>query len=142
MHIEVDFGVFKELTVRREHEGHTYNDVLRELLGLDSIQEPERAETPLQAAADALSRPFGVNGFFSRGLHLPEGTQLRARYKQREYRGHIEGDRWVDEGGREHTSPSAAAAAITGTNVNGLRFWEAMRPGDSAWRRLELLRVP
>jgi len=142
MHIEVDFDVFKELTARRDHEGHTYNDVLREMLGLDSIQEPEAPESPLQAAGDALSRPFHFKGFFSRGLHLPGGTLLRARYKQREYRAHIEGECWVDENGREHTSPSAAAAAITGTNVNGLRFWEAKRPNDTAWRRLELLRVP
>lgn len=141
MQIDVDFDVYKALTMRREHEGHSYNDVLRDLLGLDSIVEPDSPETPLQAVADAPGKPFGVAGFFSRGLHLPPGTQLRARYKQREYRAQIDGQRWVDEHGSEHTSPSAAAAAITGTNVNGLRFWEAKRPGDIGWRRLELLRL-
>jgi hypothetical protein len=140
MQIDIDFDVFKELTALRAHEGHSYNDVLRNLLGLDSILEPSGPESPLAAAADALSRPFGLTGFFSRGLHLPPGTQLRARYKQREYRAQIDGECWVDENGRAHTSPSAAAAAITGTNVNGLRFWEAMRPSDTSWRRLELLR--
>ena len=31
--IDVDFEVFKELTVRRASESVTYNDVIRELLG-------------------------------------------------------------------------------------------------------------
>ena len=33
--IEIDFDVFKELTIRRTTESVTYNDVLLELLGLD-----------------------------------------------------------------------------------------------------------
>ena len=33
--IEVDFEVFKELTVRRESESMTENDVIRLLLGLN-----------------------------------------------------------------------------------------------------------
>ncbi|HEX8301609.1 DUF2924 domain-containing protein [Sphingomonas sp.] len=140
MHIDIDFEVYKALTALRQNEGHSYNDVLRDLLKLESIQEPE-IESALQAAADILSRPIGLQGFFSRGVHLPDGTILRARYKQREYNARIRGDRWLDDQGREHNSPSAAAAAITGTNVNGLRFWEAKRPIDGGWKRLELLRA-
>jgi hypothetical protein len=139
MQIDIDFDVYKALTARRDHEGHSYNDVLRELLGLDSFQEPDTPEPPYSAAADAITIAV-TNGFFSRGVSLPNGSQLRARYKQREYHARIVDDRWLDEGDREHTSPSAAAAAITGTNVNGLRFWEVRRPGDAGWRRLELLR--
>lgn len=139
MQIEIDFDVFKALTARRESESHTYNDVLRDLLELDSVQEVG-IESPLQEVGDALSRPLGVAGFYSRGVHLPDATLLRARYKQREFKARIHGDRWVDEHGREHASASAAASAITGTNVNGLRFWEAKRPSDTGWRRLELLR--
>lgn len=139
MHIDIDFEVFKALTARRESENHTYNDVLRELLQLDSLHETV-IEQPLQAAAEALIRPFVTGGFYSRGVNLPDGTLLRARYKQTEYTARIDGEKWIDSQGREHSSASAAAAAITGTNVNGLRFWEARRPSDSGWRRLELLR--
>lgn len=140
MQVEIDFDVYKALTARREHEMHTYNDVLRNLLGLESIQEPEEAESPLQAASDSIARRLGMFGFYSRGIHLPNGTMLRARYKQREHKARIVNDKWFDELEREHSSPSAAASAITGTNVNGLRFWEAKRPSDTAWLRLELLR--
>jgi hypothetical protein len=76
-------------------------------------------------------------GFYSRGLWLPNGTRLRARYKQRLFEARIADGKWVDTVGNEHTSPSAAAAAITSTNVNGLHFWEAKRPTDHGWRRLQ-----
>ena len=140
MQIDIDFDVFKALTTRRINENHSYNDVLRELLELDSIQESDIPAHVLQSVSDALTRPLGFDGFTSTGLHLPNGTQLRARYKHKEYCARIDGGAWIDQGGRHHSSASAAAAAITGTNVNGLRFWEAKRPSDVNWQRLELLR--
>lgn len=139
MHIDIDFEVYKALTARRLSEAHSYNDVLREILGLGSVQV-HQIEPLMPDVADAIARPQGLKGFHSRGVHLPDGTLLRARYKQLEYNAKIEGGCWLDAGGRRHSSASAAAAAITGTNVNGLRFWEAKRPMDSGWRRLELLR--
>ena len=142
MQIDIDFEVFKALTARRVNENHSYNDVLRGLLDLNSLLEPDESAHVLQAVSDALTRPLGFEGFTSTGLHLPNGTLLRARYKNREYSARIDGGIWIDQGGRHHSSASAAAAAITGTNVNGLRFWEAKRPSDLHWQRLELLRKP
>lgn len=141
--IQVGLGVYKALTARLE-EGLTYDDVLRELLTLDSVVEPE-PEDPLglvefsDRLQQAVHSQSGKGGFFSRGLWLPNGTRLRARYKQRQYQAEIRDSAWIDEGGGSHTSPSAAATAITRTNVNGLRFWEAMRPLDTVWRRLDTL---
>ena len=144
--VSVDFEVFKALTARLEYEGQSHNDVIRELLGLDSIIEespPEPAIANALAAwsksADQFGRP-AERGFFSRGLFLPDGTKLRARYKGRQYHAAIQNDHWVDQDGHIHASPSAAATAITDTNVNGLRFWEAMRPGETTWKRLEFIR--
>ena len=145
--IEIDFEVWKALTARREHERHTYNDVLRSLLALDSVQEPAiDPDSPLgqiSAIRDNMASTmtlFGPkNGFVSRDLFLPDGTKLRATYKGIQYYGKIENRQWLDENGRKQLSPSAAAKAITGNNVNGLRFWEAMRPTDSGWRRLDLI---
>jgi hypothetical protein len=140
--VEVTLPVFKSLTARLE-EGQTHDDVLRDLLGIDSIIEPEAPPSALAYYDDELKRAFhersGKSGFFSRGLWLPNGTDLRARYKQREYRACIVDNAWLDERGKRQSSPSAAATAITGTNVNGLRFWEGKRPGDAAWRRLDVL---
>jgi hypothetical protein len=145
MQVEIDFEVYKALTAMRLHERHTYNDVLRELLNLGPLLVPEAHPGSIQGVMTQVVDHFsrGLIGppdsFVSRGLHLPDGTKLRARYKGSLYHAAIVEGRWLDENGKDHSSPSSAATDITGTNVNGLRFWEAMRPGDSEWRRLDML---
>ena len=138
--IPVSLTVFKALTARLE-EGQTHDDILRELLQLDSPAEPERHNpfAHFEEVSVGIARGIGgaMGGFHSRGLWLPSGTQLRSRYKGKLYEARIAGTKWLDSTGEEHSSPSAAATAITSTNVNGLRFWEAKRPTDSGWRRLE-----
>jgi hypothetical protein len=144
MDVKVSLDVFKALTARLAFEGHTYDDVLRDLLGLDAISEPEppRPTTTLTRIAEAfattsLSEPD--SGFTSRGLWLPNGTKLRARYRDALHTAEIVENVWKDERGNIFGSPSAAASAITGNNVNGLRFWDAKRPSEHVWRRLELI---
>ena len=139
--IDVDLDVFKALTARIEEAGQDHNDVLRELLNLDSPTEAEPPENIFGRLADTLSRSYPVapGQFYSRGLTLPTGTELRARYKGQQFSARIEDGRWLDSENREHSSPSAAARAITDTSVNGWRFWEAKRPGDQGWRRLDVL---
>lgn len=125
--IEIDFDVYKELTLRRQTESTTYNDVLRELLGLDAETGEHKSDAPTN------------HGAVYQGILLPEGTQFRVSYKGRTYRGCIKNGKWVDEGGRVRRSPSEAASAITRTNVNGWRFWDFKRPEDSEWRRMRVL---
>lgn len=136
MQIEIDFEVYKELTARRKHEGHSYNSVVRDLLGLPMTLTDQIGSSfaPIGALAGR-----GGKKFTMRNGSLPEGTKLRARYKGSEYHAQIRNGRWIDDQGAEHTSPSAAATAICGTNVNGLRFWHAKRPQDGDWQRLDIL---
>ena len=141
--IEVSLPVLKALTAQLE-EGQSFDDALRQVLGLDSILEPESEPSDgRRVNDDAVQRVLhaysGKGGFFSRGLWLPNGTELRARYKQQEHRARVANNAWLDEQGNRHSSPSAAATAITRTSVNGWRFWEAKRPDDTAWRRLDAL---
>jgi hypothetical protein len=135
MQIEVDFEVFKALTARRRHEGHTYNDVVRELCGLPARDSKEIEIIP------AARPPGQKRSFVSRDLSLPHGTQLRATYKGTSYCARIDDGRWIDEDGVEHRSPSAAARYITGNNVNGLRFWQGKRPDDQGWLNLDVLMI-
>lgn len=132
--IDVDFEVWKALTARRATESVTYNDVIRDLLGLKS-------DVANRAIAAALTgAPFNSpRKFVSRDLALPDGTLLRATYRSKIYSAKIEGGRWIDSSGCDHPSPSAAATAITGNNVNGLRFWHAQRPSDRDWHRLDTI---
>jgi hypothetical protein len=122
--IDVDFEVFKELTVRRASESVTYNDVIRELLGLRN----EVATTP---------KPNGM--WIYRGVQFPDGTQFRATYKGTTYTAEVRGGSLMLNGQRQ-TSPSAAASSITESNTNGWDFWEVKRPGDASWRIMKQLR--
>lgn len=138
--IDIDFEVWKKLTAMRMSERDSYNSVLRSLLELDSIQEPE---SQLADIFDAM--PIGLkplkSGFYSRGVFIPDGTTLRAIYRGKPHFAKIEGGQWLGEDGKVQRSPSAAASAITGNNVNGLKFWWAQLPGQIAWTQLDGFKV-
>jgi hypothetical protein len=128
MQIEIDFEVYKALTLRRQNEETTYNVVIRELLGLKEITD---------VSSKAIINPTGAS---YKGTFLPDGTQLRATYKGRTYTAEIADGVWVDSDGNTRSSPSEAAGAITKTQVNGWTFWEVRRPSDGRWRKLNAIR--
>lgn len=126
--IEVDFDVFKALTMRRASEHVTENDVLRQMLGLSSKKEP----TVPAARPEA-------GDWITKGVRFPVGTELRAKYKSQTWLGRVEGGALVINGKRYDT-PSAAAVAITENPVNGWTFWECRLPGQAGWKILKALR--
>lgn len=127
--IEVDFEVFKQLTFRRATEEVTYNDVIRELLGLG--QAKVRADKPTSGPSPS--------DWIAKGVRFPAGTELRAKYKGQVHTARVEAGALVLNG-RSYESPSAAAMAITNGPVNGWRFWEARLPGKSTWQIIDSLR--
>ncbi len=128
--IEVDFDVFKAITARRPSEDVTDNDVLREVFGLPR-KAPSR--TPPSPAAIA------SGDWVTKGVRFPAGTEFRAIYKGQTFLARVEGGALVVNGKR-YDSPSPAAVAITGSAVNGWRFWEARLPGQAGWKMIESLR--
>jgi len=126
--IEVDFDVFKAITMRRPSEEVSENDVLRALLGL-----PPRAHGP---SADAGASP---EDWITKGVRFPVGTEFKASHKGRTYLARVEGGALVLNG-KPFDSPSAAAVSITGHPTNGWRFWSCRTPGRSRWQLLEALR--
>lgn len=127
--IEVDFDVFKQLTIRRATEDVSYNDVIRELLGLGQGKASAAKETVGPSPDD----------WVAKGVCFPAGTEFRAGYKGQVRTGRVEGGALVVNGQR-YESPSAAAVAVTGSPVNGWRFWECRLPGKSSWQLIESLR--
>lgn len=127
--IEVDFEVYKELTVRRESESMTENDVIRLLLGLD-----DQASKPTPG-----NETTGGNPWVCKGVAFPHGTEFRATYKGQMYTGFVAEGALVVQGKR-FTSPSSAAISITGNPVNGWRFWECLLPGKKHWKVIAELR--
>ena len=128
--IDIDFEVFKELTVRRRMEAMTENEVIRELLGL---ARPVK-QSPSTAKVDVNGVPW-----ISKGVAFPSGTEFRATYKGQQYTGVVTNGALVMNGKR-YSSPSAAAVAITGNPVNGWRFWECLQPGTAKWKVIATLR--
>ncbi len=141
--IEIDFEVYKALTAKRRSETHTYNEVIRELLDLDvaTVVTETSFDRLGQSLAAAISGAelHHPTGMAIRGIFLPNGTRLRATYKGQLHEAEIINGKWSNGDGRTHRSPSAAAQAITRTNVNGWRFWQAKRPSDTEWRLLDAL---
>ncbi len=124
--IDVDFEVYKALTLRRATEATTYNDVIRELLNLGNTK--------------AAGPTAPTDGATFKGVFFPDGTQFEATYKGRRYSAVIKSGAWIDNGsGERRTSPSQAVHEITGTSVNGWRFWRCKRPGETAWTLLDKL---
>jgi hypothetical protein len=128
MNIEIDFDVFKALTLRRSTEDISYNDVLRDLLGLS----PRKSPVPSKQVS-------GHEDWVTKGVHFPIGTEFRAAYKGQTYNGKVESGGLVVDN-KLFNSPSAAAVAITGHAVNGWTFWECRMPGKSSWQMIKSFR--
>jgi hypothetical protein len=127
--VDVDFEVFKEITVRRRSEAMTENEVIREILGLSKPANHSRA-----AATSTGGTPW-----VSKGVVFPSGTEFRATYKGQQHTGAVQNGALVLNGKR-FSSPSAAAVAITNSPVNGWMFWECLLPGTSKWKTIAELR--
>lgn len=121
--IAVDFEVWQKLTVKLQGEEDTYNNVLRRLLEMKKVHTP----------------PPPVQVWQCRGGDIPIGTLLRARYKRELYEARVAGP-YIEYAGRRFCSPSEAAKAVTGKNINGWTFWQAQPPGSNDWRSLTSLR--
>jgi len=133
--IEVDFDVFKALTLRRPTEQISENDVLRELLGL-----PRASRVQSSASMPSAVTPTVEPGaWVSKGVRFPAGTEFRAHYKGETHLARVEKGALVLNGQRYDT-PSAAAMAITGSPVNGWTFWECRMPDGAAWQIMKGLR--
>jgi hypothetical protein len=129
MNIEIDFDVFKELTSRRATESVTYNDVLRQLLGLN----------PSKTSVSSPNIESIAGSWTTKGVTFPAGTEFRANYKGKTILGKVEAGYLVVNGNR-FDSPSAAAVSITNNMVNGWIFWECRLPGKSSWQIMKTLR--
>ncbi|MSQ51021.1 MAG: DUF2924 domain-containing protein [Betaproteobacteria bacterium] len=126
--IDVDFDVFKAITMRRSSEDVTANDVLRQLLGLPSKKEPTVPS----------SRPE-IGDWITKGVRFPAGTEFRANYKGQTWLGRVDGGALLMNGKR-YDSPSSAAVSITANPVNGWTFWECRLPGQPGWKIIKALR--
>lgn len=128
MAIDVDFDVFKALTNRRSSEEVSYNDVIRELLGLSA-----------KKSIPSVGSEGGRLDWVVKGVRFRHGTEFRARYQGQIHYGKVENGKLVVNDQR-FSSPSAAAREITHTSVNGWTFWECRMAGSGTWEIIKSLR--
>ena len=101
-------------------------------------KNPQRPESTQHFQIGLAAMPEGMKyGVWFGQTHFPEGTKFRATYKGKTYLAEIRGGTWVGDDGIVRRSPSDAAGAISGTNVNGWRFWHAQIPPSEDWHRLD-----
>lgn len=156
--IPVDAEVLAELARRLRSPDESFNDLLRRWLGLPPRRPPESSGSKTDSAREsewpresAASPPDGSRTESreesSRSappappspLPLPDGSELRARYRGREIRGRVR-DGAVELAGRRFSSLSAAARHVTGHPVNGWRFFAVRPPGARDWLPADRLR--
>ena len=126
--IDVDFEVWQKLTALRKGEDDSYNNVVRRLLKLGS------------AKVEDVSTGSGGTSWVVKGVSIPHGTEFRFSHKGIIHLGTVNEGALELSDGRRFSSPSAAAVAITGNNVNGWRAWECKLLGSSQWARMDSLR--
>lgn len=129
MKIPVDLDVFKALEARRNSFSENHNDILRRVFGLPPKSAPSSEEVVV---------------WQRKGVGLPKGTRWRMASAGGEQNGN------VVEGGFQYRgevigSPSRLAIQIyrtksgNKTNLNGWRYIEVKRPGDTDWMMLSSL---
>jgi hypothetical protein len=149
VNIEIDFDVFKAITMRRASEAVTPNDVLREVFKLPPSENappssahtaPPAPEAPQSPTPIANNRSVGGSGdWVTKGVRFPQGTEFRAKHKGVTHYARVGGGSLVLNG-KWFESPSAAAVSITNNSVNGWIFWECRLPGESSWKLMSSLR--
>jgi hypothetical protein len=127
--IDIDFDVFKALTMLRTSEADTYNDVLRVLLKLTPLEKRPSVAEPTKGMA-----------WVSKGVVFPDGTEFRATYKGQNVTARVARGRLRGAGDKIATSLSHAARLVTQNSVDGWSFWEVKRPDDLKWQQAGTLR--
>jgi hypothetical protein len=118
--IEVSEAVYRRIeSLARPFVDKDPNDVLERVLQ-SLASDADMSENATSAGIDLVNHTGRV----------PHGTDLRAKYKGREYHARVENGRVVFDGRLFDSLSSAAVGVIrsTGTNrptENGWRFWEA-----------------
>jgi len=160
MKIDIEFSLYQRLTLLLQDESDTYSNVIERLISAKSPESPSTHQNVLAAliGTAAQDTPHDLNellhntprrpndladllgGAWFDNVQFANGTRFTAQYKGATYNAEIKDGVWVGSDGVARTSPSAAASAISGTNVNGWKFWFVKRPEDSDWQRMDDLR--
>jgi len=141
--ITISFEVWKTLTMMRESESQSYDDVIRQLLPkYESTTKPQsgplhsnnlsRVSSPEFVKSEFTHQSNPHNLFCCIGGSIPVGTRLRKRWNGITHEG-VVCETGIEYRGKMYRSPSTAAGEITRNSVNGWIWWQCQLPGANKW---------
>ncbi|MGK7346197.1 MAG: DUF2924 domain-containing protein [Candidatus Nitrospinota bacterium M3_3B_026] len=80
------------------------------------------------------------DGWTTKGVTFPKGTEFRSNYKGETISGIVESGGLVIDG-KTFYSLSSAANKVTGNSVNGWIFWECRLPNETSWKLAKTFRT-
>jgi len=123
--IDIDLDVYKAIQQRFISFSDTPNEVLRRVFGLEPTD----------------NKPSNIQreGLYIQGVLLKNGLKLRRKYCGKLVEATVEKNH-ISYNGKEYTSPSGAARAVTENSVNGWVFWQYYDEKTRKWQILSKLR--
>ena len=143
--IEIDFDVHQKIEAARTSFDDPPNAALRRLLGL---RPPKQALSENDATARMQGEVIGPPNaeWRSKGVALPDGTELHVDYSEVSASGRVVGGR-LSFHSKTFRTPSAAVMSVVETArgsavsaINGWKYLYARLPGEDNWMPLNKIR--
>lgn len=141
--IEIDFDVHQRIEAARKSFDDPPNAALRRLLGLPK-QALSTNDATERMRGEVTGRPNAE--WRSKGVALPDGTELHVDYSEVSASGRVDGGR-LSFHGKTFRTPSAAVMSVVGTArgsavsaINGWKYLYARLPGEDNWMPLDKIR--
>lgn len=138
--IEIDFDVHQTIEAERKSFDDPPNSALRRLLDLG----PPKPEPSTELTNELAAKLRG--GWKSKGVTLPEGTELQVRYSEVTANGRVASGH-LTFAGKAFRTPSSAVMGVVGTArgttvsaINGWRYLYARLPERHEWTTLHSIR--
>ena len=143
--IEIDFDVHQQIEAERRGFDDPPNVALRRLLGLGPPKQTLSANDATERLPSEIAERPNAE-WRSKGVVLPDGTELQVDYSEVRASGRVDGDR-LSFNGQLFRTPSAAVMSAVGTArgsavsaINGWKYLYARLPGEDKWKRLDNIR--
>lgn len=143
--IEIDFDVHQKIEAARKSFDDPPNAALRRLLDLGPPKQALSANDATERMRGNIAGPPNAE-WRSKGVVLPDGTELLVDYSEVSASGQIVGGR-LSFHGKTFRTPSAAVMSVVEnargsavSAINGWKYLYARLPGEDNWMPLNKIR--
>lgn len=143
--IEIDFDVHQKIEAARMSFDDPPNAALRRLLGLGSPKQAPSGNDATERVPDKIAERPNAE-WRSKGVVLPDGTELLVDYSEVRASGRVVGGRLSINGELFRTPSAAVMSAVEAARgsavsaINGWKYLYARLPGEDEWTRMSNFR--